>query len=209
MSGRLFTIGHSNHELEHFIGLLKQHAVEAVVDVRSHPSSQYATHFDSLLLKPALEAAGIKYAFLGHELGGRPPGDEFYDDQGYVLYDKAARRPEFLLGIRRLENAVGRMRLAIMCSEEDPTECHRRLLVGRVLVREGIGVDHIRGDGRIQTEEELTGEERRGDGQLSLFPEPEGDTEWKSTRSVSPKRRPSASSKASSRPASADFWTSA
>ncbi len=208
VSGRLFTIGHSNHELEHFVGLLKQHRVEGVVDVRSNPSSQYATHFDSLILKPALEQAGIKYAFLGHELGGRPPGEEFYDEKGHVLYYKAARRPEFLLGIRRLVNAAGRTRLAIMCSEEDPTECHRRLLVGRVLGEQGIGVDHIRGDGRVQPEEELAAEERRGDGQLSLFPEPEGDAEWKSTRSASPRRPQRSSSAGSSGRESGGSWTS-
>ena len=107
-----------------------------------------------------------------------------------MLYYELARRPEFLSGIRRLENAAGKRRLAIMCGEEDPTECHRRLLVGRVLMEHGVGVDHIRGDGRIETEEELAAQERRGDGQLSLFPEPEGDAGWKSTRSVLPKRPP-------------------
>ena len=107
---------------------------------------------------------------------------------------KVARRPEFLQGIRRLESELGVRRVAIMCSEENPAECHRRLLIGRVLAERGIGVDHIRGDGRVQSEDELAAEERRGDGQLSLFPEPEGDAEWKSTRSVSPRRQPRSSS---------------
>ncbi len=195
MAGRLFTIGHSNHEMEHFLGLLKRHRTEVVVDVRSSPSSQYATHFDGLVLKAALERAGIQYVFLGNELGGRPAGEEFYDEKGYVLYFKVARRPEFLSGIRRLEKTAGEHRLAVMCSEEDPSECHRRLLVGRVMAERGFGLVHIRGDGRIQTEEELTAEERRGDGQLSLFPEPEGDAEWKSTRSVLPRSQPRNSSK--------------
>jgi len=93
VGGRLFTIGHPNHELDYFLGLLRQHQVEAVVDVRSNPSSQYATHFDSLVLRPALERVGIKYLFLGSELGGRPPGDEFYDSAGHVLYYRVAREP--------------------------------------------------------------------------------------------------------------------
>lgn len=193
VTGRLFTIGHSNHAMERFLALLKQHAVTTLVDVRSSPSSQYATHFDSLVLQSAVEGAGIRYVFLGRELGGRPAGEEFYDEEGYVRYDQLARRPEFLAGIRRLESESGVHRLAIMCSEENPAECHRRLLIGRVLMERGIGVDHIRGDGRVQSEEELAADERRGDGQLSLFPEPEGDAEWKSTRSVSRKRAPRSS----------------
>lgn len=193
VSGRLFTVGHSNHDLDHFVGLLKQHGVEGIVDVRSSPSSQYATHFDSLALKPALEERGIKYAFLGHELGGRPTGEEFYDEKGHVLYARVARRPEFLMGIARLERSVERIRLAIMCSEEDPTACHRRLLIGRVLTEKGIGLDHIRGDGQVQTEEELAEVERRANAQLSLFPE-EGDAAWKSTRSVSQRSQPRTSS---------------
>ena len=87
-SPRVFTIGHSNHTLEHFLNLLKAHAVQVVVDTRSQPYSKYATQFDRETLKPALQDMEIRYLYLGRELGGRPEGDEFYDDDGHVLHDR-------------------------------------------------------------------------------------------------------------------------
>jgi Protein of unknown function, DUF488 len=78
---RVLTIGHPNHQIEHFLDLLKSHSVHVVADTRSYPYSKYATQFDQKPLKMALEADGIRYVFLGRELGGRPDGDEFYDDQ--------------------------------------------------------------------------------------------------------------------------------
>ena len=194
---RLFTVGHSNHSLEAFIGLLKRHGVAALVDVRSQPYSRHAPHFGRRQLEAASETYGIGYVFLGEELGGRPVGDEFYDAAGYVLYDRLARSPGFLDGIRRLEEELRRRRAAIVCSEEDPAGCHRRLLVGRVLAARGVAMYHIRGDGRIQMEGDLRAAEmdaRRAAGQLPLFDTVE-EPEWKSTRSVSRRRPPPSSLK--------------
>lgn len=183
---RLFSIGHSNHPLETFLALLRRHRIEVLVDARSHPYSRFASHFDTGSLKKAVVEAGMKYLFLGKELGGRPEGDEFYDAQGHVLYSRVAESPEFLEGIRRLETGVTRYRVALLCSEENPSGCHRRLLVGRVLAAHGIMLDHIRGDGRVQTESELEAEEeqRRTRGQTALFEEREEEEEWRSIQSV-------------------------
>src|SRR6202163_4939957 len=148
----VLTIGHSNHRIDHFLDLLKSHAVQVVVDTRSQPYSEYATQFDQKPLKKTLEAEGIRYVFLGRELGGRPDGDEFYDDQGHVLYDRVAETPLFQEGLSRLENGIREYNVAILCAEENPAACHRRLLIGRVLRDRGIGMKHVRGDGRIQTE---------------------------------------------------------
>src|SRR5258708_26477844 len=87
---RVLTIGHSNHQVGHFLDLLKSYAVQVVADTRSYPYSEYATQFDQKPLKMALQADGIRYVFLGRELGGRPGGDEVYDDLGHVLYDRVA-----------------------------------------------------------------------------------------------------------------------
>jgi uncharacterized protein (DUF488 family) len=166
---RIFTIGHSNHPLDKFLSLLKAHGVEVLVDIRSHPYSKHAPHFDSRNLKAGVANAGMKYLFLGKELGGRPQGEEFYDAEGYVLYSRVAEAPFFLEGISRLETGIQQYRVAIMRSEENPVGCHRRLLVGRVLAGRGAVIYHIRGNGRVQTEAELTSEEANngsGDGQL-------------------------------------------
>jgi uncharacterized protein (DUF488 family) len=153
----LFSVGHSNKSIDHFVDLLRTQKLEVVVDVRSHPYSRYAPHFNREPLKETLARAEMRYGFLGRELGGRPEGDEYYDDEGHVLYGRVAQSVPFLAGIERLERGLAQFRLAIMCSEEDPTDCHRRLLVTRVLSERGVSVVHLRGDGTLQPESALGG----------------------------------------------------
>jgi uncharacterized protein (DUF488 family) len=188
---RLLTIGHSNHSMEHLLELLRLHSVQVVADVRSSPYSKYATHFDREPLLEALRAAGFQYVYLGSELGGRPRGDAYYDAAGHVLYDKVVESSGFQEGVVRLESGLRRYVVAVLCAEEDPAGCHRRLLVGRVLGERGVAIDHIRGDGRLQAEAELAAAEPHSN-QLSLFEEIEAP--WKSIPSVSPKKRQNSSS---------------
>jgi uncharacterized protein (DUF488 family) len=174
----VFTIGHSNHSLAHFLTLLRQHRIDMVVDTRSYPHSKYATHFDREPLNAALGASAVQYLYLGRELGGRPPGEAYYDSDGHVLYDKVAESPLFGEGLSRvLAESVAR-RVALACAEENPRNCHRRLLIARVLAERGVTVWHIRGDGRLQSEEALC-EEEQGP-QLSLFENTEAGA-WRST----------------------------
>jgi len=191
----VLTIGHSNYAIDKLICLLEQHQVQVLVDVRSQPRSKYVPHFDAASLKRAVEAAGLKYLFLGKELGGMPEGKEFYDAEQHALYARIAAWEPFQRGIARLLEGIRKHRVAIMCSEEDPTDCHRRLLVGRVLREHGIAVRHIRGDGRIQPEEELVRqEETKKANQMELAFVVRDEETWKSTQSVSRRRRPSSSS---------------
>lgn len=146
----IYTIGHSNLDLNSFVKLLKDNAIEVLVDVRSNPYSRFASHFNKKIIQKAVEENGLKYLFLGKELGGRPKGKEFYDSEGQVLYLKIAESPLFKEGIERLITGIEKYRVAIMCSEENPVNCHRRLLVGKVLSEKGIQLFHIRRDGRIE-----------------------------------------------------------
>jgi uncharacterized protein (DUF488 family) len=141
--------------------------------------------------------------FLGDLLGGRAEGEQFYDDRGHVLYGRLAQSAGFQKGLARLLEGVGTARAALMCGEEDPSGCHRRLLVGRVLRGRGVDVMHIRGDGRVQSEEEVAREEEfsKTKGQRTLFDMEEAD-EWKSTQSVLPRKAPASSSRPSSKPGS-------
>jgi uncharacterized protein (DUF488 family) len=184
----VLTIGHSNHSAEQFLGLVQSQTIEVVADVRSHPYSRFAPHFSQEALKAALQQIGVKYVFLGAELGGRPDGEAYYDDDGHVLYGRVARAPFFIDGIERLERGLTRVRVAIMCSEEDPTNCHRRLLIARVLRDRDIEVLHLRGNGRLQRDAEL-GAATQGD-LFSGFEE----GAWRSTRSVLRGSAPIASS---------------
>lgn len=180
---QLLTIGHSNHAPERFQALLADKDVDVLVDVRSWPHSRYVEWADRAVLPKVAAAAGAKYLFLGDRLGGRPDDGAFYDEDGYVLYAKLAVSEKFRAGIERLKRGVERCRVAVMCSEENPEHCHRRLLVAKVLLDEGVAVTHIRGDGHTEVE---PGPIDLSAG--SLFGDEEG--QWRSLRSVSRKPPP-------------------
>jgi uncharacterized protein (DUF488 family) len=166
---------------------LKRYGIEVLVDIRSGPYSRHAPQFNARSIEATLSGNGIRYLFLGRELGGRPEEEMFYDREGRVDYALVERSQPFLDGISRLEQEVRTRTVALLCSEEDPARCHRRLLVGRALEERGFTLRHIRSDGNIQIEGETDG------GQPALFPEREVSPR-KSIRSVSRKRRRPSSS---------------
>ena len=134
----LFTVGHSNHSPEAFTGLLLRHGVEEVFDVRSSPYSRYTPQFNQGDLTGILSRAGetgIEYTFLGAELGGRPADRSCYDADGRVLYERLADTDLFDDGIRRIVRAADERRAVLMCSEKEPLDCHRALLIARVTRR--------------------------------------------------------------------------
>ena len=187
----VLTIGHSSQTVEEFVRLLVAQGVEVLVDVRSSPYSGYVPQFDRELLQASLSSTGVRYLFLGAELGGRPKQDSYYDEKGRAVYGRMTKDPAFLSGIERLERGIASYRVALMCGEEDPASCHRRLLVGRVLVERGHELKHIRGDGRLQPDAEVADESGRElvSSQPALFAEMDED-QWRSTASVSPKKTP-------------------
>jgi len=189
--GPIFSIGHSVHAMQQFLSLLEGACIDVVVDIRSQPYSKRASHFSLINLKQELRKQGMRYLYLGNELGGRPKEEQYYDENGYVLYSEWSRSALFLEGIERLEQGAMNHQIALMCSEENPVHCHRRLLVTPVLIRRGFDVIHIRGDGTQQSETDLL----KLEAQPSLFTNPEGIA-WKSTHSVL-QRRPQRNSSTS------------
>ncbi|MEA2618849.1 MAG: hypothetical protein QOE72_4632 [Chloroflexota bacterium] len=191
---RLLTVGHSNHTLEHFLELLTGNGVEVLADVRSHPDATYLPHFAASPLRAALAKVSIRSVFLGEELGGRPAKEEYYDPDGHVLYGRWARSRQFRDGLARLVGGCRRYRVAIMCSEEDPRSCHRRLLVCRALLLQGtdVQITHIRGDAQLEPED-VTRLRALDTPQIGLF-DAQGVDAWRSTRSVSRRSRPAGSS---------------
>ena len=182
----VFSIGHSTHPIDVFVELLRGYAVESVADVRSTPFSRFNPQFNRHALERDLQAAGIRYVFLGEELGGRPDGDRFYDHEGHVLYGRMAESPRFESGLARLVKRAERSRVAVMCSEEDPAGCHRFLLVTRVLYLRGVDVAHIRGDGSTQRIEDVDSFQVWSDPvyeDVSLL-DGSASSSWRSTRPV-------------------------
>ena len=162
----IFTIGHSNHSAESFIKLLQKYNINVVADVRSIPYSKYNPQFNKETLKELLKKVKIKYLFMGNELGGRPLDDSYFNE-GVADYNKMSSNKEFKFGIQRLLNGRENYTIAILCSEKDPLNCHRMLLVGKVLSEKEAQVKHILYNGELednkQTEERLlkvTGIER-------------------------------------------------
>jgi uncharacterized protein (DUF488 family) len=136
------TIGHSNLTYQEFLARLRRHAITAIADVRSSPYSRAFPHFDKKMLKAALKRDGLKYVFLGKELGGRPDSEGQYTG-GVADYEKMAEAPEFIAGLERLRAGAAIYKVALMCSEGAPLECHRTLLIARALVKRGAEVTHI------------------------------------------------------------------
>jgi uncharacterized protein (DUF488 family) len=144
----VLTIGHSTHSWERFIALLRKANVTAIADVRSSPYSRYSKRFNRDVLREELRLDGVSYVFLGGELGGRPKEQMLYCE-GVADYEKMAQASEFKKGLDRVVDGAKKYRIALMCSERDPLDCHRCLLVGRALVGRGVRVGHIFDDGRI------------------------------------------------------------
>jgi uncharacterized protein (DUF488 family) len=169
----VWTVGHSNRPADGLVELLHGQEIEVLADVRSQPYSRHNPQFRRENLQASVQQAGLRYVFLGKELGGRPPEPEFYDAKGHPRYDLVAQTGRFQAGLERLLTGAAIYRVAIMCSEEDPGRCHRRLLVTRALVGRGVEVRHLRGNGSVISEEELdrelAGPGSAGEAQAALF----------------------------------------
>jgi uncharacterized protein (DUF488 family) len=169
----LFTIGHSTHELPVFLQLLQRHGIGVVTDVRSQPYSQYTPWFNRESLQQALKVAGIRYLFLGRELGARRDENDCYV-KGKVSYERIAAAAAFQDGLARLRQEVEIGRVALMCAEKDPLDCHRTILVARHAATFA-EVLHIRADGSLETQAEAQQRLRKRYGLLEpdLFQPPE------------------------------------
>jgi uncharacterized protein (DUF488 family) len=158
---KLYTIGHSNHSLEKFIRLLEENNIGTLVDVRTVPYSRHNPQFNKENLEFALSEREILYVFAGKYLGGRPSDPACYKSRTLpvegadylheVDYPEVMKRAWFLRGMDRLLELADERTTVIMCSEENPAECHRHHLIAQFLCETHPEVDvrHIRGDGTV------------------------------------------------------------
>ena len=154
MTKTVYTIGHSNGTAERLVGLLIQHGVGTVSDVRSQPFSRFNPQFNREDLARVLKASGLEYLFLGHELGARSSNSACYRD-GRAQYSLIAKTPLFEQGIERLQAAMEDRRVAILCAEKEPLVCHRSILIGRYLHEKSFDVRHILEDGSLEDHDAL------------------------------------------------------
>ena len=147
---KVLTVGHSNHTLEAFVELLREHRAGVLADVRSAPYSRFNPQFNREPFAAALKERGIRYVYLGRELGGRSENSECYDEDGRIVFDRVAATATFKRGLARVVDGAARHRIALMCAEKEPLECHRTLLVACELNNRRVEVDHIHADGSLE-----------------------------------------------------------
>jgi len=145
----VLTIGHTNHPIEQFFGLLAASSVTTVIDVRSSAASRWNRQFEKGALEASCPHAGLDYRWAGKFLGGRPAESSLIVD-GIASYEAMARTENFARGISRVKELAAVARPVLMCSERDPLDCHRCLLVSRRLIADGLSVSHIAFDGAVE-----------------------------------------------------------
>lgn len=150
---RLYTIGHSNHQLTDFRNLLLKYGIDCIVDVRSIPASKYSPQFNKETLQGFLRSYNMDYQFFGYELGARR--NDSFNDSGFVDFELTVQTALFQEGVHKLTPLLEKKNIALMCSEADPLECHRFSLVGRYYHEEGLDVNHILKDATISSHETL------------------------------------------------------
>ena len=148
----LFTIGHSNLEIDDFLAVLAAHGVRILCDVRSRPASFRFPQFNREPLESVLAPVGIRYEFLGETLGGRPADPRAYHEDGLVDYAARRRAPDFIAGLERVLAISSAGVAVLMCAEEDPLQCHRFLMICPALLERSVTPVHIRRGGALESQ---------------------------------------------------------
>jgi len=163
----IYTIGYGARTIEDFIAVLQQNDIEFLADVRTAPYSRYKPEFSRAALEAELLRHGLRYIYMGDQLGGQPQDPDCYLD-GKVHYDAVKQKPFYRRGIARLQKAVARgYRVVLMCSEGKPENCHRCKLIGESLTDLAIPLWHIDEKDELKSQDEVI--QRITGGQLSLF----------------------------------------
>lgn len=114
---RIYTIGHSNRELDEFVSILRNFGIEALADIRSYPGSKRNPHFDKERLQEALQSEGIDYIWI-NELGGKR----------YSGYEEYMKTEDFSRGFAKLASIGSEKNTVYMCSELNWRSCHRSFI---------------------------------------------------------------------------------
>jgi uncharacterized protein (DUF488 family) len=152
-SMKLYTIGHSNQTQDEFLNLLETHDIDFVVDVRSVPASNHNPQFNQDALSAFLQGHDITYLFMGNEFGARRM--DSINTDGQVDFGLAIHTPLFQRGVDAIMQLPSDKKVALMCSEADPLECHRFSLIARYFYEHHVEVFHILRDASLASHQTL------------------------------------------------------
>ncbi|GAB1450908.1 DUF488 domain-containing protein [Draconibacterium sp.] len=170
INSTIYSIGHGNKDIKDFIAELKSFDIQFLLDIRSKPYSKWSPQFNQVALESELKNNEIVYVYVGDTLGGLPEDRTCYDFDGKVVYDLIKEKDFFKQGLERLTTAnEKRIKLAIMCSESKPEECHRSKLIGQELLKKNISVNHVISKKKIKSQETVMNELTKGNGTVDLF----------------------------------------
>lgn len=172
----LFTIGHSNYEINYFINIVKKYKINCIVDVRSIPYSKYSPQYNKENIKKLLKINKINYIYMGKEFGAMRTAKTLYTKEGYVDFEKIKYDKDFKLGINRVKVGVEKgYKIAFMCAEKIPSDCHRCILIGRTFKNLGYNIINIIDENKYKLQNDIEKElieiyypDRN---QISLIPE--------------------------------------
>ena len=166
----IYSIGHGSRDIESFFGLLKKYEIDFLIDVRTNPFSRFNPHFSRGYIENLCKNYMVTYVFMGDGLGGKPANRLCYDEQGHVVYEKVMETEIFIQSANRLITAYDKnLRVACMCSELKPCECHRSKMIGRYLERKNIDVQHIDEKGDLISQKQVINQISKGYGDKDLF----------------------------------------
>ncbi|MCT4593034.1 MAG: DUF488 domain-containing protein [Anaeromicrobium sp.] len=152
----IFTIGHSNYSMDRLLKMLNFHNINCIVDIRGTPYSKYNTQFNKEAIKRTLIHNGFTYIYMGKEFAVQREDRSLYTNEGYADFEKVIHNKDFLIGIERLKAGCKKgYRIALMGAMQDPINCHRCILLGKVLRDEGFNLRHIIDDYTLATQEEM------------------------------------------------------
>lgn len=152
----LYTVGHSQHTIDYFVKLLKLYGINYVLDVRSTPYSKYAEQFNRESIYEYLKKTEINYSYMGDFFGARLDDTYLYNDSGCLDFEKVIKSDKFCRGMDNVILGLERgNKIALMCTEKDPIDCHRAIMVARGFSLNGIEVEHILQNGKLQSQKEL------------------------------------------------------
>lgn len=152
----IFAMGHSNYPYDKLIDMIKKYNVNCVVDIRETPYSKYNIQYNREVFNESLKKSGFIYIYMGNEFGAKRTNKDVYTEEGYADFEKVIKEDIFLKGIERLKNGCQMgYKIVLLGAMQEPIRCHRSILLGKTLNKEGFDVKYIMHERYLATQEDI------------------------------------------------------